>query len=286
MTEEEILNTLDNANDGYYCSFVELGHVYSYLIDTRLNVFVNEHNHWTIAVERLGYNPRAGTIILEIHYYGNCLINLEHYNKRPTSTYDVFPIDEENFNETVENEGLKPDAKFWLVKGQQVALSHHAPDYKNVGIELKSYTPNEIRVEEAGRLAILKNRELFRATDNELYKSIPNDLKKILVLNEWFHKDFPLEIRPTMSDEQLRKTYKLNKSGLDGMNFERFSQTIKLQEVLNDQSGREIWEHNRPSVYETWPLLAKVIVTKDPKQYQPTLKANTHWANWPESGSM
>jgi hypothetical protein len=286
MTEEEILNTLDNANDGYYCSFVALNHPYSYLIDTRLNVFVGENNRWTIAVERLGYNPRAGTIILEIHYYGNCLINLEHYNKRPINYYSVYPIDKDNFDETVEDEGLKPDAKFWMVKGQQVALSHHAPDYKNAGIELKAYTPNEIRVEEAGRFAILKNRELFRATDNELYKSIPNDLKKILVLNEWFHKDFPLEIRPTMSDEQLRKTYKLNKSGLDGMNFERFSQTIKLQEVLNDQSGREIWEHNRPSVYETWPLLAKVIVTKDPKQYQPTLKANTHWANWPESGSM
>jgi hypothetical protein len=26
MTEEDILNTLDHSNDGYYCSFVELGH--------------------------------------------------------------------------------------------------------------------------------------------------------------------------------------------------------------------------------------------------------------------
>jgi len=286
MTEEKILNTLDNSNDGYYCSFVELGHVYSYLIDTRLNVFVNDHNQWAIAVERLGYNPRAGTILLEIHYYGNCLVNLEHYNNRPINYYSVYPINEKNFNETVEDEGLKPDAKFWLVKEKQVALSHHAPDYKNAGIELKAYTPNEISAEEAGRLAILENRELFRATDKELYKSIPTDLKKILVLDEWFHKDFPLEIRPAMSDEQLRETYQLNKNGLNGMSFEHFSQMIKQQEVLNDQSGREIWAHNRPSAYETWPLIAKVIVTKDPKQYQPTLKPNTHWANWPDSGSL
>jgi hypothetical protein len=40
MTEEEILNTLDNSNDGYYCSFVDLGNGYSYLIDTRLLYFV------------------------------------------------------------------------------------------------------------------------------------------------------------------------------------------------------------------------------------------------------
>lgn len=70
MTEEEILNTLDHSNDGYYCSFVELRHVYSYLIDSRLNVFRGDKDRWAIAVERLGYNPRAGTILLEIYYYG------------------------------------------------------------------------------------------------------------------------------------------------------------------------------------------------------------------------
>ncbi|MBK8628377.1 MAG: hypothetical protein IPN86_23345 [Saprospiraceae bacterium] len=83
MTEEEILNTLDNSNDGYYCSFVELGHVYSYLIDTRLNVFRGDRDRWAIGVERLGYNPRAGAIILDINYFGNCLTNLEFYNERP-----------------------------------------------------------------------------------------------------------------------------------------------------------------------------------------------------------
>jgi hypothetical protein len=55
MTEEEILNTLDNSNDGFYCSFVELGHAYSYLIDTRLNVFCGDKDRWAIVVERLGY---------------------------------------------------------------------------------------------------------------------------------------------------------------------------------------------------------------------------------------
>ncbi|HMV89871.1 MAG TPA: hypothetical protein PKA40_09545, partial [Cyclobacteriaceae bacterium] len=63
MTEQDILNALDNSNDGFYCSFVELGHVYSYLIDTRLNVFRGNNNRWAIAVERLGYNPRAGAIV-------------------------------------------------------------------------------------------------------------------------------------------------------------------------------------------------------------------------------
>ena len=288
MTEEEILNTLDNSNDGYYCSFVDLGHVYSYLIDVRLNVFRGDNDRWAIAIERLGYNPRAGAIVLDINYYGNCLTNLEFYNERQTSYYSIHPIDFDNFNETIDGESLKSDAKFWLVRGQQVPLSHNKQDYTNTGIELKEYEPNEISAEEVGRLVVSQNRDLFRATDSELYKSIPTDLKKKLVLDEWFHKDFQLQISPTMTDEHLRQTFEFNKNltGLEGMTFESFAQSFRQQEILSDDWNREIWENNRPSSSETWQLIAKVIVTNDPKQYKPTLEPNTHWSNWPDSGSM
>jgi hypothetical protein len=106
LSEPEILDIIDNANKGgYYCHFVELGQGYSYLIDCRLNVFRNDNGKWAVAVERLGYNPRAGDILLEIFYYGNCLINLEQYNGQSTNYYMIYPIDSENFNQTTE-EGL------------------------------------------------------------------------------------------------------------------------------------------------------------------------------------
>jgi hypothetical protein len=76
MTEQEILNTLDNSNDGFYCHFVDLGNVYSYLLDSQLTVFRGDNNQWALAIERLGYNPRAGVIVCEIYYFGNCLIKL------------------------------------------------------------------------------------------------------------------------------------------------------------------------------------------------------------------
>lgn len=288
MTEEDILNTLDNCNDGYYCSFVNLGHVYSYLIDTRLNVFCAGNGRWAIAIERLGYNPRAESIILDIYYYGNCLTNLEYYNERPTNYYSIYPIETDNFNDTIDGEKLKSDAKFWLVRGQKVSLSHNKQDYINAGIELKEDEPNEISAEEAGRLIVLQNRDLLRASDNELYKSIPADLKKLLVLDDWFHKDFQLEISPTMTDEHIRQTYEFNKNltGFDTVTFESFKQSLRQQEILSNDWNREIWENNRPSSYETWQQIAKVIVTKDTSQYKPTLKSNTHWINWLDSGSM
>ncbi|MGX7686033.1 DUF7003 family protein [Flectobacillus sp. BAB-3569] len=288
MTEEDILNTLDHSNDGYYCSFVELGHPYSYLLDTRLNVFRGDNDHWAIAVERLGYNPRAGAIVLDINYYGNCLKNLEFYNERPTNCYSIDPIDFDNFNDTIDGETLKSDAIFWLVRGQEVSLSHNQEDYLNAGIELKEYEADEISAEEVGRLVVSQNPDLFRATDNELYKSIPKDLKKILVLDEWFHKDFQLQISPTMTDEHLRQTFELNKNltGLGGMTFENFVQAVRYQEMINNGGNRKIWKNNRPSSYETWQLIAKVIVANDPMQYNPTLAPNTHWTNWTDSGSM
>jgi hypothetical protein len=213
---------------------------------------------------------------------------LDFYNDRPTSYYSNHPIDFDSFNETIEDEGLKSDAEFWLVRGQKVPLSHNKQDYLDAGIELKEYEPNEISAEEVGRLAVSQNRDLFRATDNELYKSIPTDLKKILVLDEWFHKDFQLQISPTMTDEYLRQTYEFNKNltGLGGITFENFVQSFRQQEILSNHRNREIWENNRPSSYETWQHIAKVIVAGDPRQYKSTLEPNTHWVNWPDSGSM
>ena len=91
VTENDITDNLDNSNkQGYYCSFIELGHPYYYLIDCRLNIFrCEDGQRWALAAEKLSYNPRAGGILLDIYYFGNCLFNLEHYNGQDTNYYSV-----------------------------------------------------------------------------------------------------------------------------------------------------------------------------------------------------
>lgn len=42
----------------------------------------------------------------------------------------------------------------------------------------------------------------------------------------------------------------------------------------------------QPSETETYRLLAEVLATADPTRYTPTLPPNTHWSNWPDSGSL
>lgn len=289
ITENQILAKLDDYKLGYYCQFIDLGHVYSYLIDSRLNIFKGDNDQWAIAAERLGYNPRRDGIMLDIYYFGNCLTNLEHYNGQDTNYYTVYPIEWTDFNNTVDGEVLKPDAKFWNVRGKQIELSHDKQDYLNAEIELKEYEPGEISLEEVGRLLITKHRDLFRATDEELYKSIPQKLKKIFVIDEWYHRDFNEIIQPTMSDEHLRATYKFNKNLVGGdypLDYESFASMFRQQEKSKSEYNQNQYQDNRPSSYETWQLIAKVISTGDTTLYKPTLKPNTYWKNWPGSGSM
>lgn len=288
MTEDQILSALDNYKSGYYCHFIDLGDAYSYLIDCRLNILSGDEQ-WAIVAERLGYNPRAGRILLELYYFGNCLTDLEHYNGQDTNYYMVYPVEDDQFFDTLDGESLNADARVWRVRGQQIELSRRKEDYAAAGIDLKEYESGEIRVEEAGRWLVTQYRNLFRATDEEIYKSLPGNLRKILVLDQWCHRDFNEIPQVALSDEQLRSAYELNKQFPQNqpfMDFDNFVELYRAQEQSNDSYNQEQWNDNRPSTYETWRLLAKVIATGDPSAYQPTLISNTHWRFWPESGSL
>ena len=285
ITEEQILHKLDNYKHGWYCRFIDLGHPYVYLIDSRLNVFKGTNDRWAIVVEKLGFSPSGGRIELEIFYFGNCLTNLESYNGQEINHYTSMPIPVDELYNTIDVNYLKSDARFWTIRGQKVELSHKNQDYLDAGIELNEYEPGEISAEEVGRLLITTHQDLFRATDDELYKCIPNDLEKILVLDEWYHRDFNEIHQPETSNEQLRMSYDMVADKLP-MDFDSFVKMFREQQLSNSIFNQKQWDDNRPSSYETWQLLAKVIATGDPSLYKPTLKPNSHWKNWPESGSL
>ena len=258
------------------------------MIDSRLNIFQNEDGRWAIAAERLGFNEKAGLILLDIYYFGNCLVNLEYYNGQDTNWYNLTPVDNDSFIKATDCFSLRPDAKYWIVRGQKVELSHKKQDYIDAGIELKEYSPDGMAIEEVGRLAVTKYRDLFRATDEELYKSIPAELNKLLVIDKWYHKDFNEIVQPTISDEHLKQTFDINqlvKQQL-GLSEEEFVTMFRQQEARTYEWNQNQWQDNRPSSYETWQMIANVIATGDTSFYQPTLEPNTHWKNWPESGSL
>lgn len=287
ISETHVLETLDNARNGIYNTFIYLGDPSAYLADARLNIFRNNNDQWAIAAEKLGYNPRADAIILEISYYGNCLVNLEEYNGHQPNYYQIYPVDYDSFDRAHETECVKPGAEFILVRNKPVKLNHNKEDYEKAGIPLRELEPGEIHWSEAARLLVTEHRELFRATDDELYKSIPRELNKILVIDEWYHRDFEVVVQPPISEDQLRNSFASmqNLTGAVNMDFETFKSMVGFEQKVTSSWNTTQWKDNRPSSYETWQLIAKVIATGDPSAYQPTLAPNSHWKNYPDSGS-
>ena len=129
---------------------------------------------------------------------------------------------------------------------------------------------------------------MLRATDQELYACIPQELNKILVLDEWYHKDFYMYYQPRFSESHFRKIYEENISSFNSVDqsYHDFVRNYKHKKMMDDKYNKEAWENDRPSSYETWQLIAKVIVNKDASYYKPTLPPNTHWRYWPESGAL
>jgi hypothetical protein len=54
---------------------------------------------------------------------------------------------------------------------------------------------------------------------------------------------------------------------------------------LDEWNQHYLWD-TRPSDHETYQQLAAVVATGDVSQYRPTMAPNSHWSNWPESGSL
>jgi hypothetical protein len=287
-SSEEILVELDTCfTRSAYTHFIDLGHGYSYLIDSRLNLFRNG-NQWAIAAERLGYNPRQGAIILEIFYYGNCLVDLEIYNNQYSNYYQILPIDETELNLLFDNEYISQDSIQLNVRGATIPVIHDRDYYLSNSIILKDYVPGRIGIEEFARATIILNNKVFRATDIELHKSIPKSLQKIMILDEWYHEDYSGQWEEwgdsVKYEFDMIKTFDLYREDYTqkGYNLEKFLNYFRFKnsEFLRSQNA------NTPGSIETWQLISQVLETGDPSIYKPKLASNSHWTNWPDSGGL
>lgn len=215
-TAEEILAQLDEAARNY--GFADPEHAYYYGIDGRMHLYRDE-SRWALLIELVGYNPRNVNVIDVVHTYGNCL------------TRGRIGYEDEDFLDRIDNmdeiddednpECLSTDGGPIEIRGQRITVDAAAGD----------------ALEDVFRLLTPDHRELLLAEEAELRRRIPADLPRVLVLDEWWHRD------PARYDEL-------------------------------------------PSQTETFQQLAVVLATGDLSAYQPSMAPNTHWSNWPESGSL
>lgn len=177
LTEEEILSVLDNSLEGDYNDFIDLGHGYFELANCRLTIFKNK-NDWAIVFEKIGYYARASSnlVQMEVSYFGNCLQNLPEYNGQH-SNFDVFDV-ENNIYETLQN-----NKNSITIRNKQIQIPLDFASYQKYGIDW------ELNANYVG--AVLKylaetNPEVTRATDEELRRCLPKNIKKIMTIDSWY----------------------------------------------------------------------------------------------------
>lgn len=94
---------------------------------------------------------------------------------------------------------------------------------------------------------------LFRATDKELRTCLPPDLREIMCIDKWHHEEYHGYADGPFFDEVVPA------------NFEKYA-------------GKS------PHHYETYNMIADILISKDSTKWKPSLKPNSDWRNWPGAG--
>lgn len=184
----EILKQLDEGAAGYQFPMLDNGYVYP--AAARLEAF-RDPARWAIAIEVLGYNPRAGSphgLQVAIACFGNCLDGEPGLTNRdfhqPIEDGPTAPLagqDDES------GEDLNVAARDVLIRGKVVRVSHDPRHYTKRGVDLED--PPRVRLFEFLRGLLPEHRAGLLGTEREIRTRIPTDLPAFLVLDDWLHPD-------------------------------------------------------------------------------------------------
>ena len=167
FTRGEILEQLDRAAAGFRFPMLDNG--YYYPVDVRLHAYADA-DKWAIAIETLGYNPRAGNLLNVIEKYGNGL--------RPGADNDDFIGRIDNYAELW---NLEQQDRSWLDAEGVVIRGRLIPFALVRSADAEPWT--------LLREIVPEHRDLFLASDEELRARIPPELPELLRLEQWNHPD-------------------------------------------------------------------------------------------------
>jgi hypothetical protein len=251
FSAKDVIDYLDTCIiDEAYCFFMDLEHGYFHTANSRLTLYADEAR-WAIVFEKNGYSNRAFRIDLELNFFGNCLRNLGRAGESDRYTCNakfVTLVDRDALDAIASDfEQVSPAASAVKVRGQSVTLPSTKAGWAKWVPDIDDESVFERPTFwDLARFLAFEYVDLCRATDAEKRLCLPADLPQIMTLDAWHHRDYSHYV-----------------NGPDN-------------KLMGDA----------PSSYETFPLLADVLATRDPSRYRPTLPPNNHWSNWPEAGSL
>lgn len=249
-SQQEILNYLDECVTRPGVFFMDLGHGYFSTANSRLSLFAS-NDSWAIVFEKSGFANRAYSIQLELNYFGNCLQNLKPCGEDAghywnSQYFDL--VDGDALAEIdADFEELSPSATHIQLRGKQVEIPVDKESYPEwIPDILTREYPETISFEDVARYLAFQYEVECRATMDELRTCLPDESSLPLIGH---------------IDQWHHREYHNYAGG-------------------NEPSGE------RPSSYETFPLIADVLVSGDMARFQPTEEPTNHWRHWPDAGSL
>ncbi|MGL4942985.1 MAG: DUF7003 family protein [Thermoguttaceae bacterium] len=183
---QKILDELDSDSDNPYRFMPDLEHGYFYTAGSRITLFGDE-NRWAFVFEKSGYENRGQRVSIELHYFGNCLKNLERAGLNNAYVSNGKSIELFHTDSICDDfENISTNAKTITVRETEVPLHRDPKLYRKHKIDLND--PAAIGIVELTRLLDERNPDLFRATEEELRACLPDDLPQIMVIDQWHHE--------------------------------------------------------------------------------------------------
>lgn len=193
-SKEDILNNLDDVQPFKSLPFFTASA--SNLGASRITLFADS-TRWAIVFETTDLGE-YGELVL--YTFGNCLVNQsrEGLHGQFLSNVSFFRIiSSDSYNQIVDANDpsfglIRKDVKSVIVRNQQFPVEQNIEKYNAKGIFIRDYLNPQKLIDYPSLVRYLEenNKDLFRATDNELRQLLPKDLPKLFVIDEWHHKDY------------------------------------------------------------------------------------------------
>lgn len=258
FTQRQIINYLEETDQETYHFFIDFEHPYFYPAGSRLTLFADE-KRWAIVFEKSGYSTgnRCGEI--ELEYFGNCLQNLksgipgDNFTSNMKTVILIHDTDFEKIDDGEFEELVAKGKDKIKVRDRFLPIEQDSAKYIAKGIKPREYNNPKRLFSFYSLIRYLDDEypDIFRATDKELRMCLPVDLPKLMKIDKWH-----------------QEAYVKNKV----MN----SPTTFYYDALG----------KKPDEYETYKMIADVLVNRDTTLWKPTLKPNNDWRNWPNAGHM
>jgi hypothetical protein len=187
-SEKSILDDLDDCGKtNPYKFFPDLGHGYFALSGSRVSLFADK-DRWAIVFEKTGYANREYSVKTEILYFGNCLKNLDKVDEHLLNVKYVQLCPYINLSSIMDKRThILQNADSISIRSEKIPIIHSTQLYSDKGIVLKN---DSLDIVSLTRLLEEFYPLSFRATDSEIRQCLPNDLPKIMTIDQWHQESY------------------------------------------------------------------------------------------------